>query len=126
LRTNLEPDGSFTIGVSRKVERSVLFAMDFSECIGGVNYFYADTKCCGCGICEKVCLSGKVRMSGRKPEWQKKVFCYMCFACLNYCPRQSVQIKSIPGVKSFTETNGRYPHPYADSNDIAAQKHSGR
>jgi ferredoxin len=30
-----------------------------SEHIGGVNYFYADENCTGCGICRQVCLSGK-------------------------------------------------------------------
>ena len=125
-RISLEKDDTFTIDVNCMAEKTVLFAMDFSEHIGGVNYFYKDLKCCGCGICAKVCLSGKIRMCNGKPEWQKKVFCYMCFACLNYCPRRAVQIKSIPGVKSFTESNGRYPHPYAEAGDIAAQKPSGR
>lgn len=109
------------------IEKLVVFAMDISEYIGGANYFYHDDKCNGCGICEKVCLSGKIKMEGEKPVWQRNIFCYMCFACLNYCPKQSVQIKNIPGVKSYTTENGRYPHPYAAVNDIARQnelKHS--
>ena len=55
-------------------------------------------------------------MINKKPVWQKKVKCFYCYACINYCPKQSVQIKS------FTEKNGRYPHPYATANDIAGQK----
>lgn len=46
----------------------------------------------------------------------------MCFACLIFCPRQAIQIKCIPEVKSFTCENNRYPHPYAAVDDIAAQK----
>jgi len=61
-------------------------------------------------------------MEDKRPVWQKDVFCYMCFACLNFCPKQAVQIDSIPGVKSFTRENGRYPHPYAATDDLAAQK----
>jgi len=39
-----------------------------------------------------------------------------------YYPVQSVQIKSKIGMKSYTEENGRYSHPYATANDIARQK----
>lgn len=105
------------------IEKLVVFAMNISEYIGGVNYFCHDNKCNGCGTCEKVCLSRKIKMEGKKPVWQRKVLCYMCFACLNYCPKQSVQIENIPGVKSYTAENERYPHPYATPNDIERQKY---
>jgi len=108
---------------NRIMERLVLLAHASSEHLGGVNYYYSDETCTGCGICEKVCLSGKVRIDGRRPRWQKQVLCYMCFACVNFCPKESVQIRSIWAVKSFTPANGRYSHPYATAADIAAQKH---
>jgi ferredoxin len=106
------------------IEKSVVFGMNISEYIGGVNYFYHDNKCNGCGICEKVCLSRKIKIEEKEPIWQKDVLCYMCFACLNYCPQKSVQVKNIPGVRSYTAENGRYSHPYAAANDISAQKES--
>ena len=53
---------------------------------------------------------------------QKNVLCYMCFACLNYCPKESVQINEIPFVKSYTKENERYSHPYAKVKDISNQK----
>ena len=80
-----------------------------------VNY-YSDSNCSGCGTCEKICLSKKIKMIDSKPMWQENIKCYHCDACLNYCPMQSVQIKS------FTEKNGRYSHPYATVDDIAGQK----
>jgi formate hydrogenlyase subunit 6/NADH:ubiquinone oxidoreductase subunit I len=46
----------------------------------------------------------------------------MCFACLNFCPVKAVQISDIPGVKSMTKENGRYPHPYASVDDMINQK----
>lgn len=104
------------------IEKSVLGGMALAEHIGGVQYFYADEKCTGCGICAKICPSGKVTMADKRPVWRRETLCYMCFACLNYCPPTSVQIRDIPGVKSYTTTNGRYPHPYAGVNDIAAQR----
>ncbi len=95
----------------------------FSEYIGGVNYFYSQKHCSGCGICQKVCLSQKIVMVDKKPVWQKKILCYMCYACINYCPEQAVQIEGIRGVvKSFSTENGRYSHPYATVSDIARQK----
>jgi ferredoxin len=125
-RTHRRQDTEFTIPQDtfgdRIAEKLVLAGMAAAEHIGGVNYFYADGKCTGCGVCEKTCLSKKIRMADGRPVWQRDVLCYMCFACLNYCPQQSVQIHDIPGVKSCTRLNGRYPHPYATAKEIAAQK----
>jgi len=84
--------------------------------------FYADEKCKSCGTCEKVCLSGKVKIIYGKPVWQKDVQCFSCHACLNYCPEHSVQIKSSRLLKSYTTENERYSHPYATKEDIAEQK----
>lgn len=104
------------------IEKLVVTGMNVSEYIGGVNYFYNDNKCNGCGICEKVCLSGKIGIMDGKPVWRRNVLCYMCYACVNYCPRKAVQVRDIPGVKSYTAGNDRYPHPYATVDDISAQK----
>lgn len=104
------------------IETVVILLMDNAERFGGVNYFYHDGDCTGCGICERVCLSRKIRMERGEPIWNKRRLCYMCFACLNFCPKESVQIRSIPGVKSFSERNGRYPHPYAAITDMENQK----
>ncbi len=104
------------------IERLVLALMDIAEHSRGVNYFYHDDKCTGCGICEKVCLSGKISMVDGNPVWGKNTFCYMCFACLNFCPVKAVQIHDIPGVKSHSKENGRYPHPYASIGDMLRQK----
>ena len=119
-----EEDTEYTVRPSRALQRIVLWSMAASEYVGGVNYFYADSHCTGCGVCERVCPSRKIRLAGKRPVWQREAFCFMCFACLNFCPARSVQIRSIPGVKSCTRENGRYPHPYATVKDIAAQKES--
>lgn len=77
---------------------------------------YADEKCTGCGTCQQVCLSGKISMAGGLPVWHDTVKCWHCSACLNFCPVQAAQIRS------HTEKNGRYAHPYATVADIAAEK----
>jgi NAD-dependent dihydropyrimidine dehydrogenase PreA subunit len=85
--------------------------------------FYCDDKCTGCGICEHVCLAEKVHMVDGKPIWQEAVQCHGCFACLNYCPEESVQVASRWHPKSHTEQSGRYHHhPEIAAEDIAAQK----
>lgn len=61
-------------------------------------------------------------MINKKPVWQKNVKCYLCYTCLNYCPEQAVQIKSKIYMKSYTDKNGRYPHPFATIKDITGQK----
>jgi len=86
------------------------------------NYFYADSKCTGCEICEKVCLAQKIKMHDKRPVWQKNITCYLCYTCLNYCPSKAIQIYSKVWMKSYTIERGRYLHPYATANDIAQQK----
>ena len=84
--------------------------------------FFSDEKCTGCGTCAKVCLANKIKMADSKPVWRKQMPCYACFACINYCPAQAVQIKSTPALKSYTSVQGRYHHPAVTANEIAEQK----
>ena len=84
--------------------------------------FYCDETCTGCGVCERVCLAGKVQMVDSRPVWQEGVSCHGCFACLSYCPEESIQVKSKWYLKSYTEQNGRYHHPEITANDIARQR----
>lgn len=107
---------------ARFLDRVIVAGHGLSEHIGGVNYFYHDQNCNGCGICGRVCLSGKIRFASGMPRWDRGTLCYMCFACLNFCPRKAVQIRSIPFVESRSPENGRYPHPYATIADMEEQK----
>lgn len=115
-------DFPFIKPVNYLLERIVLLAMFWADVSRTNNYFYTDSKCAGCGTCEKVCLSQKIKIINKKPVWQKNVKCYLCYTCLNYCPEQAVQIKSKIYMKSYTDKNGRYPHPFATIKDIAGQK----
>ncbi|MBN2545845.1 MAG: EFR1 family ferrodoxin [Spirochaetes bacterium] len=84
--------------------------------------FYADDKCSGCGICEKVCLNKKIVIKNGRPLWDKGIKCFACFACINFCPVNSIQIKSNFLVKSYTEINPRYHHKSVTYKDIADQR----
>jgi len=85
--------------------------------------FYSDSKCTGCGTCERVCLSQKIKMVDKKPVWQENIRCYTCYACINYCPAQSIQLRSDWYMHGLdTPKLGRYSHPYATVEDIAGEK----
>ncbi len=78
--------------------------------------FLLSDSCTGCGICDRVCLSNRVRMENGKPIWPKASPCYYCYACFNFCPVQAI------GVKHYTKKEGRYHYPGISAEDIASQK----
>lgn len=84
--------------------------------------FFCDEKCTGCGTCTQVCPVSKIKMTDGKPVWRKETPCCACFACINYCPKKAVQIKSMPAMKSYTGIHERYHHPAVTARDIAEQK----
>jgi Fe-S-cluster-containing hydrogenase component 2 len=65
-----------------------------------------------------ICLAKKIKMVDERPTWQKDVICYGCFACINFCPEQAIQIKSTWYLKSHTDENGRYHHPELSAIDL--------
>ncbi|MBN1584291.1 MAG: hypothetical protein JXA89_26515 [Anaerolineae bacterium] len=52
--------------------------------------FYLDDKCTGCGVCKEVCLAERVYMVDGRPVWQQAIQCHGCFACFNFCPKDSL------------------------------------
>ncbi|MEX1378289.1 MAG: EFR1 family ferrodoxin [Eubacteriales bacterium] len=81
-------------------------------------YFYATADCIGCGLCAKICPSGKISLSDFMPAWSKKTDCYMCYACMNFCPIECIQIYDKIYMKSHTLENGRYHHPHVTAQDM--------
>lgn len=72
--------------------------------------FTADARCDGCGICEKVCPVANIAMKDGKPVWGEH--CALCFACLQWCPKESVQVgKATVGYE-------RYHHPAVTLKDM--------
>ncbi len=79
--------------------------------------YYADSTCTACGVCERVCLSAKIKIADGKPVWQKNVRCFYCYACFNFCPEQAILVGNL-----YKEKNGRYHHPDVTMKEIAGQK----
>lgn len=104
------------------MEHLILAAMWMNTWLKVKDYFSADEKCIHCGVCEKVCLSNKIKLVDGKPTWDDSMQCYLCYTCLNYCPSHAIQINDKVYMKSFTPVKGRYPHPFANAKEIAEQK----
>jgi len=76
--------------------------------------FILDDNCTGCGLCEKVCTTNRIKLREGKPQWTKDD-CNYCYACFNFCPAQAI------GVKHYTKKLGRYHHPDVTAADISGQ-----
>ncbi|MHB8158505.1 MAG: 4Fe-4S dicluster domain-containing protein, partial [Desulfocucumaceae bacterium] len=54
--------------------------------------FFATDRCTGCGLCVENCLTGSLKMSGKKkrrPYWT--FTCESCMRCMAYCPVKAVE-----------------------------------
>lgn len=71
--------------------------------------FRVNESCTGCGICEKVCNGGCIRVD-EKPSWSGR--CTQCLACIHYCPVKAIQY----GKNS--EKKGRYTNPKVKITDM--------
>lgn len=80
--------------------------------------FYSNESCNSCGICEKICPADNIILIEGKPQWQHK--CQQCLACINYCPKKSIQWG-----KNTINTR-RYQHPNIKINELMDQKRNSR
>lgn len=71
--------------------------------------------CDQCGICEKICLTSRIKLSDDGPKFISDD-CHYCYACFNYCPKQAIY------VKHYAKKKGRYHYPKVNWQDIANQK----
>lgn len=64
------------------------------------NYSVTDG-CNGCGLCEKLCPVGNIKITDR-PEWGSS--CEGCLSCVHNCPESAIRVKGERG-------SARYRHP---------------
>lgn len=79
--------------------------------------FFADESCTSCGICEQLCPVNNIFLVEEKPQWQHR--CQQCFACVHFCPEQSIQ------VSPESEHRRRYHHPDITLKDMMKQRERG-
>lgn len=62
--------------------------------------FHVEGHCISCGICEKVCPVGNIKLQEGMPVWSDK--CTHCMGCVHACPRHVIQYGKV------TRKRGRY------------------
>ncbi|MEG1973078.1 MAG: EFR1 family ferrodoxin [Oscillospiraceae bacterium] len=80
--------------------KSKIVAPLFNVFAMGTKHFTADSKCNGCGLCEKICPTHTINIVDGKPTWGKD--CCRCLGCINRCPQKAIQYGS------KTMRRGRY------------------
>ena len=95
---------------------SALYKMGSPRIPGMDKSFWADAKCTGCRICEKVCPTKNIVMAEGKPTWQHH--CEQCLACIQWCPEEAIQYGK------STKTKKRYHHPEIKLPEMLALKAS--
>jgi ferredoxin len=63
--------------------------------------FHSTDACNGCGLCEKNCPVGAIRLENGRPVWVEKN-CTQCLACINRCPQRAIEYGK------RTQKKGRY------------------
>jgi ferredoxin len=74
--------------------------------------FAATEKCVACGLCERLCPVGNIKLINSKPEWQH--FCERCVACISWCPVSAIEYGKV------TQRRTRYHNPHMTAAELAA------
>lgn len=74
----------------------------FGALINGPLIHVKKPLCSGCGLCEKRCPAGNIRMTGGYPHFGGR--CTMCMGCAFHCPKDAVR----PGLLNPIRVNGPY------------------
>jgi ferredoxin/flavodoxin len=72
--------------------------------------FWITDQCTKCGTCARVCPVGNIQLIDGKPLWL--THCQHCMACLQWCPPEAIQYKSM------TLNKKRYHHPDVQVQEI--------
>lgn len=75
----------------------------FVNFVVGRNSFRVTDACISCGLCERICPTKTITLSGGKPVWTNT--CIQCVACIHRCPVRAIEYGKA------TLKKGRYHHP---------------
>jgi len=66
--------------------------------------FTVSGQCTTCGLCERICPVGNIKLTNGTPIWQHR--CEHCVACISWCPVAAIEY----GQKTKQRTRYRNPH----------------
>jgi ferredoxin len=78
------------------------------------HFYKVSEKCNGCGICEKVCSVGVIKMENGRPRFSSK--CEHCQGCLSLCPKRAITFARL------TSSTPVYHHPGITVSDLIRSK----
>lgn len=94
--------------------------------------FYTSDACAHCGMCEKICPLGNIKMVDGTPTWHNRS-CHGCMACVAYCPKKAILFQAPEaymesGIKlamslKLDEKRKRYHHPDVNFKDMIKKNH---
>lgn len=70
-------------------------------------------KCVGCGICERLCPKGNIKVSGGKASSGSN--CTMCYRCFSECPQKAVTIIGKQVIVQYKFDKSDYPCDIQDA-----------
>ncbi len=80
--------------------------------------FYTCAACTRCGICEKLCKNGNIRLTADGVVWGHD--CQQCMACIMWCPNQAIRHPNVPVKRR------RYQNPNITLQDmLQSEFHTG-
>lgn len=65
--------------------------------------FHVSLACTGCGICERTCPVGNIRLTDHRPAWLHH--CTLCLGCYHHCPAHAILFGQA------TAGKGQYVYP---------------
>lgn len=62
-----------------------------TSAVFGQSFYKVTEDCIGCGICNKVCPSGCIRLEKQRAVYDEGD-CQMCMACVHHCPQNAIRL----------------------------------
>lgn len=59
---------------------------------GDKEIFCVKQNCIGCGVCTRVCPTGRIKIENQHAVYQFMEQCQMCLACVHHCPQNAIQL----------------------------------
>lgn len=77
-RISNKKDTEYSYKYGFLLEHIILLAIESQESKSIKKYFYIDSKCIGCGLCEKICLSCRIEMKEGNNHLKIIMFNFSC------------------------------------------------